>query len=268
MDVPFVTPFVQLAFLLTVLDAQFTCPTDDCPGNPCQGSTNNPECISWYTYGLYNNISECTRCSAGYFAIDVDYACKPCLTTIGCNDCDMSTSVWGCRSCDDGGTLTDKTCSGVTVSYCDGNPNIGGGGGSTTTTPNSNEPTDGDTSDTTETTSTGSNGNGTNGDIDYITNHAVAYFNNYAIYGKVVVMNGHISITINFTDFNFDTYLYELGGEGCLEHGLYFGIYEKWNYNTNELKLGATDCGVSKTGSRWDPWKACSTISSNIQCFH
>ena len=79
-------------------------------------------------------------------------------------------------------------------------------------------------------------------------------------------MNGHILITINFTDFDFDTWFSDLSGDRCVQHGLYVGIYDRWKHNENELKIGTNDCGVEYTGQRWDPWKACSTISSNVYC--
>ena len=72
-------------------------------------------------------------------------------------------------------------------------------------------------------------------------------------------------MNISLSDFNFDD-ISESGGKSCFSGGLEFGIFDSWNHDSLTNRIGESNCGFDYTGSRWDPWHACSPISNSEYC--
>ena len=97
------------------------------------------------------------------------------------------------------------------------------------------------------------------------TDAAIARFYSNDIQGNVVILNGYINISLDFSEVNFDNAFDSVNGEDCFKGGIKYGIYNKWTHEDYFDQI-LEDCDSDYVGSRWDPWAACSMLSSNTYC--
>ena len=135
--------------------------------------------------------------------------------------CNYCTNDWGCSECNCDEIYHDEDCNlrycGTSLTSqtlsCDGD------------TSDNTDNTD-DTSDTSDATTT-SDDSSTLGYSDYggttikpfnliNTDAAIAHFFNNGITGSVVVINGNINISLDFSEFSFEQ-LDDVGGDDCFK---------------------------------------------------